>query len=168
MSGARSVLDRSNAGAGVRARRWRQRGSVLVEQAFVLPIMLALMFGAIDMSRALYTYHYVSYIARDATRWASVRSNTSINGSSVGQVQGYVSNVTGMGMNSAAITSNTSYVAPPNATPLCPGGLADSNSNNKPGCIVQVTVNYDFKFIVPLIPGGGFTMSSESQMLITQ
>jgi len=150
--------------SAARARNQRQRGSALVEQAIILPVMLALMFGAIDMSRALYTYHYVSYIARDATRWASVRSNTSINGSSVGQVQGYVSNVSGMGLNSAAITSTTNYIAPVNGTPLCPGG----NANNKPGCIVQVTVNYDFRFIAPLIPGGGFTMSSESQMVITQ
>jgi Flp pilus assembly protein TadG len=142
----------------------RQRGAAIVEQALILPVLLTLMFGAIDMARALYTYHYVSYIAREATRWASVRSAGSINGSSLNQVQGYVSNVSGMGLDPSAITSTTNYIAPPNGTPLCPGG----NANNKPGCIVQVTVNYDFRFIVPLIPSGGFTMSSESQMIITQ
>ena len=165
---ALNVSIRREARGLVRERARRQRGAAIVEQAFVLPVLLALMFGAIDMSRALYTYHYVSYIARDATRWASVRSNSSSNGSSVGQVQNYVSNVTGMGLDSAQITSTTNYIAPVNVTPLCPGGLTSSNSNNKPGCIVQVTVNYNFRFVAPLIPGGGFTMSSESQMLITQ
>jgi Flp pilus assembly protein TadG len=155
-------------GSGAGGRKRRQRGVAIVEQAFILPVMLALMFGVIDMSRALYTYHYVSYIARDATRWASVRSNTSINGSSVGQVQNYVSNVNGMGLDSSQVTSTTSYVAPSNLTPLCPAGATSSNVNNKPGCIVRVTVDYNFKFIVPLIPGGGFTMSSESQTVITQ
>jgi Flp pilus assembly protein TadG len=146
----------------------RQRGSALVEQAIILPVMLAVLFGAIDMSRALYTYHYVSYIAREATRWASVRSSGSLNGSSVGQVQTFVSNVSGMALDPAQITSTTAYVAPPNVTPLCPGGLANNTNNNKPGCIVQVTVNYNYKFSFPFLPKGAFTMSSESQMVITQ
>jgi Flp pilus assembly protein TadG len=140
----------------------------MVEQALILPVLLALMFGVIDMSRALYTYHFVSYIAREATRWASVRSNGSMNGTSQNNVQGYVSNVAGMALDPAAITSTTNYISPPNATPLCPGGLADNPSNNKPGCIVQVTVNYDYKFIFPFLPSGTFRMSSESQMIITQ
>jgi Flp pilus assembly protein TadG len=139
-----------------------------VEQALILPVLLAVMFGAIDMARALYTYSYVSHIAREATRWASVRSATSINGSSLGQVQTYVSTVSGMGLDPAQITSTTSYIAPINATPLCPGGVANSNANNKPGCVVQVTVKYDYKFILPFLPSGTLAMTSESQMVITQ
>ncbi len=140
----------------------------MVEQALILPVLLALMFGVIDMSRALYTYHYVSYIAREATRWASVRSANSINGSSSGLIQGYVSNVAGMALDPAAITSTTNYIAPPNGSPLCPDGVAGGSRNNKPGCVVQVTVNYDYKFIFPFLPSGTFRMSSESQMIITQ
>jgi len=146
----------------------RQRGVTIVEQALILPVLLAVMFGAIDMSRALYAYHYVSYMAREATRWASVRGG-GINGSATtGQIQALVSNVSGMGLDPAQITSNVSWVAPPNRTPLCPGGLANSSLNNKPGCMVQVTVNYDYKFIFPFLPSGTFRISSESQMIITQ
>jgi Flp pilus assembly protein TadG len=143
-----------------------QRGVALVEQALMLPILAALFFGIVDMGRALYSYTYVSYIARDATRWASVRSAGSMNGSSLNQVQGYVSNVSGMGLDPARVTSTTKYVAPANATPLCPGGVAGSNANNKPGCIVEVTVNYNFKFF--LLSTNPLLMSSESQMTITQ
>ena len=147
----------------------RQRGAAIVEQALILPVLLAVMFGAIDMSRALYTYHYVSYAAREATRWASVRSGP-LNGGPVDQadIQTFVSNVSGMGLDPARITSSASWVAPPNRTPLCPGGLANSALNNKPGCVVQVTVNYNYKFIFPFLPNGTFRMSSESQMIITQ
>ncbi|MBV8515495.1 MAG: pilus assembly protein [Acidobacteria bacterium] len=143
--------------------RARQRGTTIVEQALILPVLLALMFGAIDMARALYAYHYVGYIAREATRWASVRGG-GINGATTQlQVQNFVSNVAGMGLDPAQITSTTNWMAPPNGSPLCGGA-----SPEKPGCIVQVTVNYNYKFIFPFLPGGTLRMSSESQMIITQ
>jgi Flp pilus assembly protein TadG len=146
----------------------RERGVTLVEQALILPVLLALMFGVIDMSRALYTYHYVSYIAREATRWASVRS-TSANGGPADDtaVDDFVKNVDGMGLDKSAITTDLAWISPPNLTPLCPGGLTNSNSNRKPGCVVQVKVDYNFKFVVPFMPNG-FKMSSKSQMIITQ
>jgi hypothetical protein len=158
---------RTNASAPPIARKRRQRGSAIVEQAIALPVMVLLMFGVIDMSRALYAYHYVSYIAREATRWASVRSIA--NGGPVDQTQvgNFVSDVTGMGLDKLQFTTKLSWVAPPNASPLCPGGLANSNLNRKPGCVVQVTVDYNFKFVVPFMPAG-FKMSSESQMIVTQ
>jgi hypothetical protein len=58
--------------------RANQRGSALVEQALVLTILLAVIFGIIDSGRALYTYHFVSQAAREATRWASVRGSTCV------------------------------------------------------------------------------------------
>jgi hypothetical protein len=146
----------------------RQRGSTIVEQAITLPVMVLLMFGVIDMSRALYAYHYVSYIAREASRWASVRT-TGVNGPKVGQgeVGNFVADVSGMGLDKNQFKTTVQWLAPPNATPLCPGGVADDPSNEKPGCIVQVNVDYNFKFVVPFMPAG-FKMSSESQMIITQ
>jgi Flp pilus assembly protein TadG len=144
----------------------RQRGSTIVEQAIILPILLALFFGVIDMSRALYSYSYVSYIAREATRWASVRS-TGLNGGPInnGDVKNFVSNVTGMGLDAAQISTSTNWIAPPNGSPACP---ATGAGDQKPGCVVQVTVNYNFKFIFPILPSGILRMSSESQMIITQ
>ena len=58
--------------ARLSSRGGRQRGSTIVEQAIILPLLLAMFFGIIDMGRALYSYSFVSYIAREATRWASV------------------------------------------------------------------------------------------------
>jgi Flp pilus assembly protein TadG len=145
----------------------RQRGVTLVEQALILPVLLALMFGVIDMSRALYTYHYVSYIAREATRWASVRSGN-LNGGPVDQtaVDAFVRNVDGMGLDKNQFTTSLDFLRPPNGTPLCPVAGSDT-ANEKPGCIVQVTVTYNYQFIMPFMPNG-ITMSSASQMIITQ
>lgn len=145
-----------------------QRGSGLVEQALVLTILLTVMFGIIDFGRALYTYHFVSEAAREATRWASVRSTTTLlpsgpatNGSG-GNVQTFVANVSGMGLDSTKITANTNWIAPPRAIPAC------TPPANRPGCVVQVKVDYAFQFIVPFLPSAAFTMSSTSEMVITQ
>jgi Flp pilus assembly protein TadG len=158
---------RTNASAPPSARRGRQRGSAIVEQAIALPVMILLMFGVIDMSRALYAYHYVSYIAREATRMASVRG-VPPTGAPVdnAMVTAFVKDVPGMGLDSTKFTTDTQFLRPPSGTPLCPAA-GNNPVNRKPGCIVQVTVNYQFKFVVPFMPAG-FTMSSESQMIITQ
>src|SRR5277367_4330936 len=58
------------------ASQRKERGSSLVEQSFIIVFLLTLMLGIIDCGRALYTYHFVSNVAREATRWASVRSTT--------------------------------------------------------------------------------------------
>ncbi len=145
----------------------RERGSSLVEQALVLATLLAVMFGIIDFGRALYTYHFVSEAARDATRWASVRGSTCVGLSGgcpagTADVQTFVSNVSGMGLDPAKITTTTTWPIKPYSSPKCAG------NNNNPGCIVQVQVNYAFQFILPFLPSAAFTMSSTSQMVITQ
>jgi Flp pilus assembly protein TadG len=150
--------------ARLNVRGGRQRGSTLVEQAVILPVLLALFFGVIDMGRALYSYSFVSYIAREATRWASVRS-TPLNSGPItnAEVTTFVKNATGAGLDPANISTATNWIAPPNGSPACPAGRSQ-----KPGCVVEVTVNYNFKFVLPFLPAGTIPMSSESQMIITQ
>lgn len=147
--------------------RASERGSGLVEQALVLTVLLAVIFGIIDSGRALYTYHFVSQAARDATRWASVRGNTCVGltgGCPAGaaDVQTYVSNVSGMGLDPARITATTTWPIKPYSNPSC------AANNKNPGCVVQVEVDYAFQFILPFLPSTAFTMSSTSQMVITQ
>lgn len=51
-----------------------QRSQALVEFALISPIFLLVMFGAIDISRLLYTYSAISSAARDGARTASLSS----------------------------------------------------------------------------------------------
>jgi Flp pilus assembly protein TadG len=149
------------------AVRLRQRGSGLVEQALVLTVLLMVMFGIIDFGRALYTYHFVAESAREATRWASVRSSTTplpggaASGANVGTL---VKNVAGMGLDPAEITVDLDWATSPNSIPACTAPA------NHPGCAVQVQVTYAFQFILPFLPPAArtITMSSTSQMVITQ
>jgi Flp pilus assembly protein TadG len=144
------------------------RGSALVEFAFLVPLLFALVFGVIDFGRALYSYHFVSNAAREATRWASVRGS-SCNGidncpASASEVGAYVASIAPMGIDtsSSRLSAVTTWVAPPNNLTIC------ASFPNSPGCAVQVQVSYVFKFVLPFLPTSGYTMTSTSQMVISQ
>ena len=53
-----------------------ERGSGLVEYAVVFLLLMTLVLGMVDFSRAIYAYHFISNQARDASRYASVRGST--------------------------------------------------------------------------------------------
>jgi Flp pilus assembly protein TadG len=54
----------------------REKGSTLVEFAFVFMLLMTMMLGLVDFGRALYTYHFISGAARQAARWAIVNGST--------------------------------------------------------------------------------------------
>jgi hypothetical protein len=147
--------------ASVNRGRSRQRGSALFEQALTIIVLLSVMFGIIDFARALYTYHFVANVAREASRWASVRSSTSpLGAADHSNVESLVSNVSGMGLDAANITSSINWLSPPHGSPSCPANI--------PGCVVEVQVNYNFKFFFPFMPSRSINMQSTSEMVITQ
>jgi Flp pilus assembly protein TadG len=148
----------------------RQRGNTLTEFALILPFILAGIFGVIEFGRALYTYHFVSYAAREASRWASVRGqNCKVYGSvacpaKAADVDDYVTGITPAGIDKspARLLVDTEWVAPPGRGNNC--GKYPKN----PGCSVQVTVIYNFKFILPFMPSSTYAMKSTSEMVISQ
>jgi Flp pilus assembly protein TadG len=147
-------------------RARKQYGSTMVETALMLSMLLVMMFGIVGFGHALYTYHFVSNAAREATRWASVRGQTctGLSGgcpASASDVQTYVSNVSGMGLDPAKITATTTWIAPPNNLAVC------KTQPKNPGCVVEVQVQYSYQFLLPLLPSG-FKMQSTSQMVISQ
>src|SRR5580658_7251394 len=64
----------------LRLDRNSQRGTTILESAVMISVLLVMMFGVIGFGNALYTYHFVSNTAREATRWASVRGSTCTGG----------------------------------------------------------------------------------------
>jgi Flp pilus assembly protein TadG len=145
------------------------RGNTLTEFAFILPLLVMVIFGLIDFGRALYTYHFVSDAAREASRWASVRGSQCDPGllacpASQGDVQDYVAGIVPPGIDSSpqALSVTAAWVAPPGKVGTC------NVFPNNPGCAVQVQVTYNFKFIVPFLPNSTYAMKSTSQMIISQ
>ncbi len=160
-------------GRGFRARAlpWKRRlgnedGAALVEMAFATVILLTLLFGIIEISLALYTYHFVSEAAREGTRYAIVRGAT-CNGSfasacpaSQDDIQTYVQNLGFPGINPSALTVTTAW------SPYPAGG--GCGACNNPGNQVQVTVNYQYVLAIPFVPSQTLNMSSSSEMVISQ
>jgi len=57
-------------------RRRREAGATLVEFALVVMVLMVMVLGVVDFSRALYVYHFVDHAAKSATRWAAVNGYT--------------------------------------------------------------------------------------------
>ena len=94
-----------------------------MEFAILIPVLFALAFGIIDFGRALYTSHFVSEAAREATRWASVRGNacSGLSGCGAGQfeVNAYVASIVPMGIDPSKLNVTATWVAPPNNLAIC-------------------------------------------------
>ena len=156
--------------------RKKQTGTTLVEYAFSILIFLMLIFGALGFSHALYAYHFVNHIAKEATHWAAVNGyscdNTHGDGScngtvapmnsapaSISDVDNYVKGHVPLGLDKTRIVTSACGVAPPaDADAAVAVSCADSTPTvcgatpNHAGCTVQVKVAYAFNFIFPLLP----------------
>ncbi len=141
-----------------------QRGSSLPETAIIMAVLLALMFGIIDFGRAIYTYAFVAQLARQGARWAIVRGSQCTvldhcNAQS-SEVKTYVQSLS----EGATNASNIGVLA---GWGSCPAG----STGNAPGCVVTVTVTYNFTFMLPWLPSASLAtipMSSTSEMVISQ
>jgi Flp pilus assembly protein TadG len=145
------------------------RGSTLVEFAFILPLLVMIMCGVIDFGRALYAYHFVSDVAREASRWASVRGKQCTAWpqacpANQADVQNYVTGIVPPGIDSSqqSLSVSAAWMPPPGNPASCVGPV------NNPGCAVQVRVTYNFKFILPFLPKSTYAMQSTSEMIISR
>jgi Flp pilus assembly protein TadG len=157
--------------------RHAERGDTLPETAIVLAVLLALLFGIMDFGRALYTYAFIADIAREGTRWASVRGSVSCTNfpdldhcdASGSDIQTYVRSLSEGATNPSSITINTySNSLWPGTTGSGSGSVGCTAGSNAPGCLVVVQVTYPFTFVLPYMPGATITTSSTSKMIIVQ
>jgi Flp pilus assembly protein TadG len=146
-------------------------GNSLVEYALVFMFFMSMVLGIVDFSRVLYTYHFLSNVAREATRYAAVRGSTCNDDSSCSAatpdagpaalgntvIQDYVKTIVPPGVNPNPPDLTT--------TPSWPGTGTCAGLNN-PGCPVEVQVSYQFHFVVPFIRTTPLTLSSSSEMII--
>ncbi|HEY2468848.1 MAG TPA: TadE/TadG family type IV pilus assembly protein [Terracidiphilus sp.] len=153
-----------------------ERGGSLVETALSFLLMLLLMFGVIEGSLAVYSYHFLANAAHEGTRYAIVRGGgwgSACTGyassgciASTTDVANYVASRNFPGVNIVAANVCVQYLTatPGSATSACTAST--TNTNNRPGDIVQVTVNYPFKLSIPGVPLRTINMASTSQMVI--
>jgi Flp pilus assembly protein TadG len=155
-----------------------ESASSVLEVALSLTVLLMLMFGIMDCSRALYAYHFTSYAARSATRYASVRGTTwgttacaatatfQCNATAA-NVKSYVQSVAPLGISTTTalkVTTTWSGTAPSGSSGTC----ITTSGKNSPGCLVSVKVTYTFNYVAPFMPKTTLSLTSTSQSIVVQ
>lgn len=151
-----------------------ERGSAMVETALSAVILLGLIMGSMEMFMALYSYHFVSYAARDASRWAMVRgSQCQYDGNAMtycdaqqADIQTYLQGLTYPGINLNNITVTASWSQPSASPPTT--WTACAKQCNDPGDTVTVDVTYAYPLNLPFFKSATLNMSSSSSVVITQ
>lgn len=113
-----------------------QTGSNIVEFAFVMPLLVILVFGIIDFSIGLYDKAVITNAAREGARSGIVYANTRLTREQVEQV---VTNY----LNSKLITFGGG-IADPTATFTPNRG----NGNQQSGDTLTVTVDYRYDYVM--------------------
>lgn len=153
-----------------------EAGSALVEFAVSAILLFTLLFGILECSRAVYTYHFLANAAQEATRYAMVRgaswtpacsSATSSNCmASSNNVVAFVQSLASAGITKSNLTVSTSWPGTDATGASC---LASSSvPSNTPGCVVTVTTSYPFSYVSPLLPQKALALTSTSQVTIVQ
>ncbi len=131
-----------------------EHGATLIETALSFAIVLSMTIGIMEIGLALYSYHFVSEAARDATRYAMVRgSSCTATGcpATNSSVQSYITGLGYPGIDPSKMSVSTTWP-----------------STNAPGNSVKVTATYQFPLSVPFVTISTINMSSTSEMVISQ
>lgn len=155
-SGARVSLKLSNkslnrvAAGGPRATIMRKiSGQVLIETAIILPLLLLLLFGMVDFSRAIYTHSTLHNAARSGARAAAVTHP-------LASTSPPAPLFSSSGEPAETIKSSLAGRVPENATVQYEVTILDSTGapvtgNAHAGNQVRITLRYpDFHFITPV------------------
>jgi len=150
----------------------RDGGQGLVEFALVIPVIMLLIFGAVDLGRAVYAYNTIANAARDGARVAAVNQiETSPDCNEDRPVEDPLNphwsikrcaagSALTLGVQQSAVT--VEYHTPSGTSLTC------TSSTLNVGCIAAVTVHYTYTPMTPVIGDlvGNIAINSTSQMPI--
>jgi Flp pilus assembly protein TadG len=126
-----------------------RRGTAAIEFAFVAPVLFALTIGTIDVGRLVWSASMLHHMAREATRYASVRGAEANNPVSAADMETFVKNRL-IGIAGSDVTVTTTW------TP-----------NNNPGGTVQVQLDYTYSFLLGKAVGlDPLAIEGESSMVV--
>ena len=121
----------------------------MIEFAFVAPVLFVLTIGTIDVGRLVWSASMLHHMAREATRYASVRGSESNNPVTETDIQTYVANRI-IGIPAGDVTIGASW------TP-----------NNNPGGTVEVQLDYSYSFLLGGLVGlDPLALQGESSMVV--
>jgi Flp pilus assembly protein TadG len=147
----------------------RAGGQSLVEFALVLPIIVLLIVGFVEIGRAVFAFNTIANAARQGARVAIVNQLSVVTDCDESRpiedpyqphwsIRGCaIAAASTLGINTSNVS--VSYLTPPSTTLSCAPIL-------HVGCLASVTVTYHYSITTPFISMliGPFTMSQTSQM----
>ena len=124
-----------------------ERGSVIVEFALFLPVLLVILFGIIELGSAWYFKQVMVNASRDGARFASLYADTA---PSQSEIQTYVQTV----LTQSGFPGNASIVV------TGAGGVPGTQVS------VDITSNYQMPVLGAMVPGvdGTITLQSTTVM----
>jgi Flp pilus assembly protein TadG len=139
-------------------RRSALRGQSIVEVALILPIMMMLIMGAVDLGRGVLIRNMLSNAAREGARVGIIASKTSAE-----MCAGAISKIQAPGLTGQTCTASG------NPAVTNDGQLTVSVHRGTPGNAADpnnVTLTYNFLAITPLISAVPITMAATSSMYV--
>ena len=127
-------------------------GQALAEFTTAATVLILLLFGIMELALGVYYCNTVCSAAREAVRYAIVHSPTSPNPATNAQIQAVATNYA-VNLNPANLTVSVSWPA-------------DASLPSQSDAQVQVSYNYQLR--VPFLSPITMTVSSTSQMLVSQ
>lgn len=131
-------------------RTAKEKGQALVEAALSLLVVTSVVFGTMEFARLAYAYNFVAYAAQEATRYACVRGITSGEPATAESIKKFVA-AQAIGLIASDLEVATTW-----------------SPDNNPGGAVRVQVTYRLPGVVHTILPATTTVSSTSQMTVSQ
>ena len=128
----------------------RPSGQAMAEFAVVASTFFLLLFGIIEMAIVVFRYNTVSAAAREAARYAVVHNPTSLNPASTADIK-------------AIAVSYAPFLSTDEVTVTFP---ADPTLPTQKDAVVSISHNYTQT--VPFMSAVPLTLTSSSQMLVSQ
>jgi Flp pilus assembly protein TadG len=129
----------------VRGRRRQQGGQSVVEFALILPLILLLFFGAIDLGRAVFAYNTLAQAAREGNRVAIVNQTESVVKARV------IGAAVTLGLGSSSV--DVCYKTSTSTQRSCAAVTTDNcpQSTRTIGCLAIVTARTTYRPMTPII-----------------
>jgi Flp pilus assembly protein TadG len=126
-----------------------ERGAAAVEAAFILPLLLLLTIGGLEIGRALWFHGSIRHAVQETARYAVVHGYASGAAVTETQLQTMLTNLADL---------------PGTSTPL-----VNFDPDNRPGSEVEVSMQHNYVPITGFVFGlSGFTLSSKTVMTIVR
>lgn len=156
-------------------RRGRSRGQALVEFALVAPFLFILLLSVIEFARFIYYSETLNSAVREGARFAIVHGSESLGGGTgpgSGDPNGtQIANI--VRRYAIAVVQDADFLIK-----VCwPGQSSDPDTwdpdnavvcrvDNKPESFVKVTLDYQYKLLIPLVPLPNVELHAESILVI--